>query len=59
MSHSAKKQQHEQARKKHKHDAEAHARELARQPASTRAAWVLGIGIALLVIAVLVATVLT
>jgi hypothetical protein len=50
MNHSAKKQHHEQARKKHKHDAEEHARELAKKPPSTKAAWVLGIGIALLLL---------
>ena len=48
MNRSVKKQQHEQARKKHKHDAEAHARELARQKRTPIAAWVVGIGIAVI-----------
>lgn len=57
MNRGAKKQHHEQTRKKHKHDSQAHARELARRKPSTVAAWVLGIGIGLIVLAVLLATV--
>lgn len=53
MNQSAKRQHHEQARKKHKHDAEQHARELAKRPRSTTAAWVLGIGLAIAVGALL------
>ncbi len=49
MDNNVKKQQHEQARKKHKHDAEAHARDLARQKPSYTAAWVLGIGLLLMI----------
>lgn len=52
MSHSTKKQQHEQARKKHKQEGQTHARELANKKPSTTAAWVLGIGITLLIFAV-------
>ena len=59
MNHSAKKQHHEKARKKHKHDQQEHARELARQKPSTRAAWVLGIGVGLVVIGVVVAIALS
>ncbi len=55
MNHSSKKQHHEQARKKHKHDQQEHARELARQKPSMTAAWVLGVGI-LVIVAVVVAT---
>jgi hypothetical protein len=54
VNHSAKKQHHEKARKKHKHDQQEHARELARQKPSTTAAWVLGIGIAVVLVAVVV-----
>jgi hypothetical protein len=55
MNRSAKKQHHEQARKKHKHDAEAHARELARQKPNTLFMWLLGIGI-VFILAVVIAT---
>lgn len=58
MNRSAKKQQHELARKKHKHDALAHARELARRPRKPIAAWVLGIGVALILIGLAVVMVL-
>ncbi|WP_439625318.1 hypothetical protein [Gemmata sp.] len=54
MSHSIKKQQHEQARKRHKHEQLEHARELAKKPPSTTAAWVLGVGLALMLAAVAV-----
>ncbi|HVL14003.1 MAG TPA: hypothetical protein VM529_15650 [Gemmata sp.] len=54
MNHSTKKQHHEQARKKHKHDQQEHARELARRKPSTAAAWILGIGVGLVVLAVVV-----
>lgn len=58
MSHSTKKQHHEQARKKHKHDAQEHARELAKKPPSTTAAWVLGIGLAVMLTLVVAAIIL-
>src|SRR5262249_49435153 len=57
VNRSSKKQQHEQARKKHKQAAEAHARELAQQKPRTRAAWVLGIGMALVLAVVIAAAV--
>lgn len=54
MDRSAKKRQHELARKQHKHDAQQHARELARQPKSNIALWLLGGAVALVLAAVLV-----
>jgi hypothetical protein len=57
MNRSAKKQHHEQARKKHRHDQEEHARELAKKKPSMLAFWVLAIGLAL-VVAFVVATTL-
>jgi hypothetical protein len=57
VNRSAKKQHHEKARKKHRHDQQEHARELARQKPSTRAAWVLGVGVVVVVIGVVVAVV--
>ena len=56
MNRSAKRQHHEQARKKHRHQQQEHAREMARKKPSTRAAWVLGIGLALIVAFVLATT---
>ena len=58
MSHSTKKQHHEQARKKHKQEKQEHARELAKKKPSNTAAWVLGIGIALMLTAVAVVSLL-
>jgi hypothetical protein len=52
MNRSAKKQQHEQSRKKHRHDLKEYARELSRRKPSTTAAWVLGVGLAVVVAAV-------
>ena len=48
MNHSAKKQRHEQQRKKHKHDAQVHARELAKQGRSKTPIWFLLLGIAVI-----------
>ena len=56
MSHSTKKQHHEQARKRHKHAQQEHARELAKRPPSTAAAWVLGIGVGVMLTVVLLVT---
>ena len=53
MNRSAKKQHHEQARKKHRHDQEEHARELAKKKPSMMAFWILAIGLALVVAFVL------
>jgi hypothetical protein len=58
VNRSAKKQRHEQARKKHRHDQQEHARELARQKPNTAFAWVLGIVVALVVAGVIAASVL-
>ncbi len=55
MNHSARKQQHEQARKKHRQDHEEHLRELSRQKRSTLPMWFLGIGITLLLALVVAA----
>lgn len=56
MNRSARKQHHEQLRKKHKHEQQEHARELAKKKPNTTAAWVLGIGITLIVAVVLAVT---
>lgn len=47
MSQSTKKQHHEQARKKHRHEMQAHAREVARRGRSSMPVWFLigGIGV--------------
>lgn len=56
MNHSAKKQHHEQARKKHRHEQQEHARELAKKKPSMAAFWILAVGLALVVAFVLVTT---
>jgi len=53
VNHSARKQHHEQARKKHRHDQQEHARELARKKPSMLAFWILAIGLSIAVAAVL------
>ena len=55
MNHSAKKQHHEQARKKHRHDQQEHARELAKKKPSMVAVWVLGVGLALMAAVIAIA----
>lgn len=50
MNRSAKKQHHEQARKKHRHDQLAHALEVARKKPSMTAFWILAVGLALVVV---------
>jgi hypothetical protein len=47
MNQSAKKQHHEKARKQHKHEMQAHAREAARRGRSSMPLWFLvgGIGV--------------
>lgn len=52
MNKSAKKQHHEQARKKHRHDQLEHAREVAKKKPSMIAFWILAIGLALAVVLV-------
>jgi hypothetical protein len=44
---SVKKQHHEQARKKHRHEQQEHAREVAKKKPSMMAFWILAIGLAL------------
>lgn len=54
MNHSAKKQLHEQNRKRHKHEMQAHAREAARRGRSNLPLWVLVGGIVVIIGAVIV-----
>ena len=54
MNRNAKKQHHEQARKKHRHEQQEHARELAKKKPSMIAFWVLVIGLTLAVAVVVV-----
>lgn len=53
MNRSAQKQRHEQARKKHKHEQQQHAREVAKQPPSPFPRWLLIGGVVLVVAFVL------
>jgi hypothetical protein len=46
MNHSAKRQQHEQARKRHRHEQQQHARDVAKKKPSTAPRWFLAIGLA-------------
>lgn len=52
VNHSAKKQHHEQARKKHRHEQQEHARDLANQKRSPVAMWFLISGLVLMAIIV-------
>jgi len=54
MNHSAKKQHHEKARKEHKHQLQAHARDAAKRGRSKMPLWFLVAGIALIAAFVLV-----
>ena len=54
MNHSAKKQLHEKNRKRHKHEMQAHARELARRGKSKMPMMFLVLGIAVIVASVAV-----
>jgi hypothetical protein len=53
MNQSAKKQHHEKARKKHKHEMQTHAREAARRGRSSLPLWFLIGGIGLIAAVVL------
>lgn len=53
MNHSTKKEHHEKARKKHKHEMEAHAREAAKRGRSMMPIWFLVGGIVLITAAIL------
>lgn len=48
MNHSAKKQHHEKARKKHKHELQQHARENAKKERSRFPLYMLAVGLAVL-----------
>jgi hypothetical protein len=50
VNRSVKKQHHELNRKKHRHDQQEHARELARKKPSMLPFWVLAIGLTLVVV---------
>lgn len=54
MNHSTKKQHHEKARKKHKHELQQHAREAANRPRSKVPLYVLAAGVFALLAAVAV-----
>ena len=56
MQRNAKRQNHEQARKRHKHDQQQHAREAAKQPRSVFPRLLLAGAIALILTFVLVVT---
>jgi hypothetical protein len=47
MNRSAKRQHHEQTRKRHKHDSQQHARQLAKQPRSAFPRWLLAAAVAI------------
>jgi hypothetical protein len=49
VNRSVKKQHHELNRKKHRHEQEEHARELAKKKPSMAAFWILAVGLALVV----------
>jgi hypothetical protein len=54
MNHSAKKQLHEKNRKRHKHEMQEHAREVAKRGRSKTPLWFLVLGITALIVAVAV-----
>jgi hypothetical protein len=56
MNRSAKRQRHEKARKQHRHDQMEHARDAAKQPRSKAPAYILGVGITVLLAVVIGAT---
>ena len=49
MNRSAKKQHHEISRKKHRHQHQEHAREVAKKKPSMAAFWILAVGLGLVV----------
>jgi type VI protein secretion system component VasF len=53
MNHSAKKQHHELARKKHKHELQAHAREASRRQRSLLPLWFLIAGLVVIATGIL------
>ncbi len=54
MNHSAKKQHHEKARKKHKHELQQHARAAANRARSKTPMYLLAAGVAVLLAVVVV-----
>jgi hypothetical protein len=56
MNHSAKKQLHEKNRKRHKHEAQEHAREAARRGRSRVPMWFLIFGMGAIIVALAVAS---
>ena len=56
MNRSAKRQHHEQARKKHKHEQQQHAREAAKRPRSPVPVWLLVAGVGVIILFVVGAT---
>ncbi len=57
MSHATKHARHEQARKEHRRELAAHARQAAKQPREHLAMWFLGVGLAALLLLVVGAAV--
>jgi hypothetical protein len=57
MNRSASRQRHEKARKQHKHQLQEHAREVAKQPRSRVAAYILGVGITVMLALVIGASI--
>lgn len=53
MNQSAKRQHHEKARKQHRKELKQHEREVAKQPKSAAAAWVLAVGIGVMLVFVI------
>ncbi|MDB5310828.1 MAG: hypothetical protein JWO38_5030 [Gemmataceae bacterium] len=53
MNRSAKRQHHEQARKRHRHEQEQHAREVAKKPRASFPAFFLVAGVAIMLLVVL------
>jgi hypothetical protein len=56
MNHNTKRQHHEQARKRHRQEMEQHAREAAKKKPSTLPRWLLGIGLACILVFILAVT---
>ena len=52
MNRSAKRQHHEQARKRHRQEQEQHAREIAKKPKDSFPRWLLGVSIGVVVLAI-------
>ena len=53
MNRNAKRQHHEQARKRHRHELEQHAREVAKKPRDSFPRWLLAFVVGMVVLAVL------